>query len=49
MTDAKRKALAQAREYLEQNAGRHFDPRCVEAFLAAWDEVLAIRERFQDQ
>ena len=41
--------LAQAREYLEQNAGRHFDPRCVEAFLAAWDEVLAIRERFQDQ
>ena len=36
--------LAQAREYLEQNAGRHFDPRCVEAFLAAWDEVLAIRE-----
>ena len=37
-----------ARDYLRANRGSHFDPRCVDAFLNAWPEVLAIRERFQD-
>ena len=34
--------------FLKENAGTHFDPACVEAFLAVWDEVLKIRERFAD-
>lgn len=33
---------------LRDGAGTHFDRRCVEAFLADWDGVLAIRERFKD-
>jgi putative two-component system response regulator len=34
--------------YLKENSGKHFDPVCVEAFLKHWDEVLAIRERFNE-
>lgn len=33
---------------LREQAGRHFDPACVEAFLARWDEVLEIKQRIQD-
>jgi response regulator RpfG family c-di-GMP phosphodiesterase len=40
--------LEQARSFLEQGRGGHFDPRCVDEFLAAWDEVLAIRAHHQD-
>ena len=32
-------SLAEAAAYLRENAGRHFDPACVAAFLAGWDEV----------
>ncbi len=28
-----------AKTFLNANAGLHFDPRCVEAFLASWHEV----------
>ncbi|MBR1133847.1 HD domain-containing phosphohydrolase [Bradyrhizobium iriomotense] len=31
-----------ARNYLIENAGRQFDPTCVEAFLSRWDEVVKI-------
>jgi putative two-component system response regulator len=34
--------------YLKENSGKHFDPVCVEAFLKDWDQVLAIRERFNE-
>jgi len=34
--------LADARRYLEDKKGIEFDPTCVEAFLARWDEVEAI-------
>lgn len=40
--------LEQARDFLIENRGSHFDPACVDAFLNAWDEVLAIRARFAD-
>ncbi|NTV95692.1 MAG: response regulator [Thiobacillus sp.] len=40
--------LDRARAFIAENAGRHFDPACVEVFLAAWDEVLAIRARYDD-
>lgn len=40
--------LEDARGFLEQGRGAHFDPACVDVFLAQWDAVLAIRARFQD-
>lgn len=40
--------LEEARAFLEANAGAHFDPACVAAFLAAWPEVLDIHGRYQE-
>jgi putative two-component system response regulator len=40
--------LERAREHIEAGRGSHFDPRCVDALLGAWSEVLAIRDRFPD-
>jgi len=34
--------IAEARRYLEDKKGIEFDPSCVDAFLARWDEVEAI-------
>jgi len=31
-----------------EGRGTHFDPACVDAFLASWDEVLTIRDRYRD-
>jgi putative two-component system response regulator len=41
--------LDDARKFLEDGRGKHFDPLCIEAFLAGWDQVLEIRQRFQDE
>jgi putative two-component system response regulator len=41
-------SLDSACNFLRENAGTHFDPKCVEAFFAGWDEVLDIHQRFQD-
>jgi two-component system, response regulator RpfG len=38
--------LADARAYLVEGRGKHFDPAGVDAFLAGWEEVIAIRQRF---
>lgn len=40
--------LEKAEAYLRDSSGSHFDPACVEAFFAAWDEVLDIHARYQD-
>ncbi|MFU2487407.1 HD domain-containing phosphohydrolase [Thauera sp. WH-1] len=40
--------LARAIALLREGRGSHFDPACVDAFLLAWDEVLAVRTRFRD-
>lgn len=37
-----------AAEFLRQNAGSHFDPDCVAAFFASWDEINDIRAQYQD-
>ncbi|MDC8787056.1 HD domain-containing phosphohydrolase [Roseateles koreensis] len=42
-------SLEAARAHIQSNAGEHFDPACVAVFLELWDEVLVIRERFNDQ
>ncbi|MBK7423694.1 MAG: response regulator [Propionivibrio sp.] len=35
-------------DYLRDGAGGHFDPACVEAFIACWDDVLGIHAQYQD-
>jgi len=40
--------IEDAKQYVIDHSGTHFDPKCVAAFLADWDEVLAINARFQD-
>ncbi len=40
--------VTKARSFLQDNSGSHFDPACVEAFMAVWAEVLLVRERFAD-
>lgn len=41
-------SLERASEHILASAGTHFDPQCVAAFLAQWDSVLEIRDRFND-
>jgi len=41
--------LERAADFLREGAGSHFDPVCVKAFLAGWNEVLEIRNRFHDE
>ncbi|MEI7611961.1 MAG: HD domain-containing phosphohydrolase [Betaproteobacteria bacterium] len=41
-------SLEQAAGFLRDGAGSHFDPACVDAFFASWDEVLDIHSRYQD-
>lgn len=41
--------LEDARRFLEEGRGTHFDPKCIDAFLAAWEEVLEIGQRFRDK
>jgi response regulator RpfG family c-di-GMP phosphodiesterase len=41
--------LEEACSFLEEGRGKHFDPMCVEALLAKWDDVLEIRRRFKDE
>lgn len=42
-------SLEDAVAFLENGRGSHFDPLCIEAFLAGWDDVVTIRQRFQDE
>jgi response regulator RpfG family c-di-GMP phosphodiesterase len=41
-------SLDDARSFLVENSGTHFDPQCVDALLRRWPAVLEIRERFRD-
>ncbi len=41
-------AIEDAMDFLFTNAGTHFDPLCVAAFIARIKDVLAIRASFQD-
>lgn len=35
--------------FLGEGRGQHFDPDCVDAFMARLDDVRAVRERYQDE
>jgi HD-GYP domain-containing protein (c-di-GMP phosphodiesterase class II) len=39
------KALA----YVKEQSGKHFDPEVVDAFLAIYDVIVAIREKYQEE
>lgn len=41
-------SIEMAMAFLEENKGKHFDPRCVDAFFSNWESVLAIRLRFNE-
>lgn len=41
--------LEAAVDFLVKGSGSHFDPECVQAFLDAWDDAMAIRSRFQEE
>lgn len=41
--------LEAAAAHIKAHAGSHFDPACVQVFFEHWDEVLDIRQRFQDE
>ena len=42
-------ALDDALGFLEEGRSTHFDPLCVESFIAGWDEALEVRQRFRDE
>lgn len=42
-------SLESAADLLREGRGAHFDPRCVDALLDQWPQVLAIRERYRDE
>lgn len=40
--------MEEAADFLRAGRGGHFDPRCVDAFLGAWPEVLEIGAQYKD-
>lgn len=40
--------VADAVAYINENAGKQFDPRVVDAFNRALDEIIAVRDRYQE-
>jgi putative two-component system response regulator len=38
-----------ALDMLVENAGKHFDPYCVQAFINAWDDIQAIRGKYKEE
>jgi putative two-component system response regulator len=40
--------MDKARAHVLEGQAKHFDPQCVEAFMAAWDEVLWVHDQFDD-
>lgn len=41
-------SLEDAVDFLVAGSGKHFDPKCVQSFLDAWDEVVDIRDRYKE-
>lgn len=40
--------VERAADFLRQQSGMHFDPKCVDAFFSAWNKILDIHDRYQD-
>ncbi len=41
--------VEQASEHIKAGAGKHFDPRCVDALFSEWDGVMEIYQRLKDK
>lgn len=41
--------MDEAKAFLVEQSGKHFDPACIEAFLSRWDEVLRIRTSVNEE
>ncbi len=41
-------SLNDACQFLRDQTGSHFDPLCIEAFFKAWNDILVIYERYQE-
>jgi len=41
--------LEAAVDFLTNGSGTHFDPACVQAFLNAWEDVLSVRSKYQEE
>lgn len=41
--------LEDAQAFLREQSGKHFDPRVVEAFFAAQEQIMAVYERLHDE
>jgi putative two-component system response regulator len=41
--------IAEARNYLITNKGKHFDPACIEAFFRDWENILVIKQQFNEK
>ena len=42
-------SLELALDYINEQSGLHFDPKCVDAFLSNWQNVLDISEKYSDK
>lgn len=40
--------IEQAKAHLLAGSGGHFDPACIDAFIAAWEEILEIKAKYLD-
>ena len=41
--------MDRALDYLREQRKKHFDPDCVDAFLARMDDIMVIQEEFGDE
>jgi len=41
-------SVPDAADYLEREAGKHFDPACIDAFMTRMDDVLHINSEYRD-
>lgn len=42
-------AIEDAVAFMHEQSGQHFCPTCLQAFFSCWDEIEAIRHRYQDE
>ena len=42
-------SLDQAVAFLHEGRGRHFDPDCLDAFMARWADAMSVHSRFRDE
>ncbi len=42
-------SLEQAADFLNEGRGRHFDPDCLDAFIARWSDAVSVHSRFRDE